>query len=80
MAYQHVFNSVADGMRVGDWTAITVKALVTREGTFRLYRCLPFVGDPDDAPQGERVSRDIEAAMAKCLFPATLYGMKPDEF
>ncbi len=78
--YKYFYNTTSVEMEEGDWTAVTIKAIIVRENVYRLYRCRPFDGNEQDAPQGERLSRELEKAVAEALFPSTLYGMKPDKF
>ena len=52
-------------IRQGDIMVFVVKAIVVRDGVYRLYRC-QF--DGDDVPQGARVYVD-EAAVCRALFP-----------
>jgi hypothetical protein len=78
--YKYFYDTTSEDMKEEDWTAVSIKAIIVRKGVYRLYRCRPFDGDEQDAPQGERVNRKQEEAVAQALFPSTLYGMKPDQF
>lgn len=50
-----------DNYQQGDVALFVVKALITRPGRYRIYRCL-FEGD--DIPQGQRVINEEEVCQA----------------
>lgn len=65
------------GIRPGDVMLYIVKALVVREGVYRLYRC-PATRDIllGEIPQGSRISNEEEVCEA--LFPTLAAVAQPD--
>ena len=58
-----------------------VKAMVVRDGVYRLYRCpYPprFAGGDSKIPQGSRMANEREVCEA--LFPTLATVTEPDEF
>ena len=60
-------------IKPGDVMLFVVKAMITRPGVYRLYRC-PY--DGDDIPQGGRIFD--EEAVCQELFPSLSAVAKPD--
>lgn len=64
-------------IKQGDVMLFVVKAMVTREGWYRLYRC-EYTGstDLDDIPQGSRILNEKEVCEA--LFPSLAQVAEPE--
>ena len=62
----------------GDVMLFVVKAMVTRPGVYRLYRCPypPVLLYNDEIPQGTRIHNEREVCEA--LFPTLAQVAKPD--
>lgn len=59
----------------GDVMMFVVKAMVVAPGRYRIYRCLY---EPDDVPQGDRVT--LEDEVARAIFPSLALVAEPDPF
>jgi len=67
-----------EDIKSGDEMLFVVKALVTRPGVYRLYRC-PWEGTEEDVPQGARVGL-YEDLVCEALFPSLAAVADPDQF
>lgn len=67
-----------DEIKPGDVALFVVKAMVTRQGKYRLYRCLyvPVTPASNDIPQGDRLTNEQE--ICEALFPSLAMVAKPD--
>lgn len=65
-------------IKQGDVMLFVVKAMVTREGWYRIYRC-EYTGSiaPDDIPQGSRVYSN-EKEVCEALFPSLAMVAEPE--
>jgi len=68
-----------DEIEPGDVMLFVVKAMVTRPGVYRLYRCLypPVLLYNDEIPQGTRIHHN-EQEVCEALFPSLAQVAKPD--
>lgn len=60
-------------IEAGDVMLFVVKAMVVRDGVYRLYRCK---WEGKEIPQGERIG--LEASVAEALFPSLAQLAYPD--
>jgi len=84
MPVVNAYNLHPDEVEPGQVMIFTVKLMVTgykiggKTPTYRIYRC-PYHQEGDERePQGTRIPKELEKAVAKALFPVVTYECKPD--
>ena len=66
-----------DEIQPSDVMLLTIKAMVTWNGHYRLYQCpYPYVSHGDEVPQGSRIHNEREVCEA--LFPSLARVATPD--
>jgi hypothetical protein len=72
----NAYTVISSELRPGDTMLFVLKAIVMRDGRYRIYRC-PYEAH-GDIPQGSRVYD--ETAVAEAIFPVLGWaGLRPDD-